>query len=70
MATRWSEVALGARMADMQEVEYRNTLAIASLIELLIEQGLVDPEQIRRKSLELDQASIAGATPLFRAAAK
>jgi len=57
-------------MADMQEVEYRNTLAIASLIELLIEQGLVDPEQIRRKSLELDQASIAGATPLFRAAAK
>ena len=67
MAARWNEVELGARMADMQEVDYRNTLAIASLIELLIEKGLVDAEELRRKSLELDRQAEVAATPLLRA---
>lgn len=56
----WEDVEFGARLADMREVDYRNTLAIASIIELLIERGLVDADALRRKSLELDRA--AGAT--------
>jgi len=64
MSVQWNEVEFGARLADMQEVDYRNTLAIASLIELLIERGLLDADELRRKSLELDRAAGDAAKPV------
>ncbi len=63
MSVRWNEVEFGARLADMQEVDYRNTLAIASVIELLIEQGLLDADALRHKSAELDRAAGTAAKP-------
>lgn len=57
MAVPWSEIEFGARLADMQEVDYRNTLAVATLIELLIEHGVITPEELRRKSAELDRTA-------------
>ncbi len=58
MAVPWSEIDFGARLADMQEVDYRNTLAVATLIELLIERGLITPQELRRKSAELDHNAV------------
>jgi hypothetical protein len=67
----WDEVRLLACLADMKEIDYRNTLAVASLIELLVERGVVDPEALARKARQLDAQIPAGAAsavvPLARA---
>lgn len=55
MATDWTQVEFGARLADMQEVNYRNTLAIASLIELLVDKGMIEAADLLRKSRDLDR---------------
>ncbi len=55
MAADWTQVEFGARMADMQEVDYRNTLAIAALIELLVDKGMIQPAELLRKSHDLDR---------------
>jgi hypothetical protein len=44
-----------AQIGDMKEIEYRNTLAITSIIELLLEKGIVSREDISRKAEELDK---------------
>lgn len=49
-----TEVALGAQLADMKDVDYRNTLAIASLIELLTEKGVISRQELARKAQTLD----------------
>ena len=48
------EVQWGAQLADLKDVDYRNTLAIASLIELLIEKGVMKREEFLAKSRSLD----------------
>lgn len=60
MATGWDEVRWGACMADMKEVDYRNTLAIAALVEVLASKGLIDLDALAAKAAELDR----GAEPL------
>ena len=54
LAHDWSTVLFGARLADMRDVDYRNTLAIASLIELLVQKGIVTPDELADKSRTLD----------------
>ena len=57
MAANWTQVELGAHIADMQEVNYRNTLAIASLIELLVDKGMIEAADLLRKSRDLDRSA-------------
>ena len=57
MAGGWDEVRWGACIADMKEVDYQNTLAIAALIEVLANKGLLDLEALGRKAAELDRAA-------------
>ncbi len=66
MAGRWHEVQFGAQLADLKEVEYRNTLAIASLLELLIAKGVVTAAEVRAKSLQLDRQAEAEVAHRFR----
>lgn len=66
MAARWDEVQFGAQLADLKEVEYRNTLAIASLLELLIAKGVVTAAEVRGKSLQLDRQAEAEVAHRFR----
>jgi hypothetical protein len=54
MASAWDGILLGAQLADMKEIDYRNTLAIASLIECLVERGILDRRQLAAKARELD----------------
>lgn len=43
------------QIADIKETEYKNTLAIASIIEVLIEKGLINKNDIALKAKQLDQ---------------
>ncbi|HPT78095.1 MAG TPA: hypothetical protein PK830_03205 [Candidatus Atribacteria bacterium] len=44
-----------SQLGDMKEVEYKNTLAITSIIELLVEKNIISREDIARKAAELDE---------------
>ena len=46
-----------AQLSDMKEIDYRNTLAIASIIEVLIDKGIIDRNDIARKARQLDSMS-------------
>lgn len=48
------EVQLIAKLADLQEVDYHNTLVLHSVIELLVAKGLFTHEELRTKMTELD----------------
>jgi hypothetical protein len=44
-----------AQIGDMKEVEYRNTLAITSIIEILLEKNIISREDFAKKAEELDK---------------
>jgi len=48
------EVQLIAKLADLQEVDYHNTLVLHALIELLVEKGLLTLEELTTKVQALD----------------
>lgn len=52
------EIDIIGHLADLKEIDYRNTLAIATLIELFIEKGLCTRQEFTRKAKELDAATI------------
>ncbi|MCL6449990.1 MAG: hypothetical protein K6T75_01660 [Acetobacteraceae bacterium] len=47
-------VRLIAHLGDMEEVDYRNTLALVALIELLAEKGLLTREEVALKAHSLE----------------
>ncbi|MCC7571407.1 hypothetical protein KO465_08835 [Candidatus Micrarchaeota archaeon] len=49
-----NDVDMVSQLGDMKEIDYRNTLAIASLIELLIDKGILDRHEIAKKARLLD----------------
>ena len=51
------------QIADMKEIEYKNTLAIASIIELLIDKGVISKNDIAKKALALENMSFEGLEP-------
>jgi hypothetical protein len=52
------EINLIAQIADLKEVNYKNTLVITTLVELLVEKGLMTRSDIitKVKDLEVDLA--------------
>lgn len=52
-----NEVDVIAQIGDLKDIDYRNTLAIATLIELLIEKKVFTRQEFRRKSYQLDRLS-------------
>ena len=53
-----NDIDVLAQLGDLKEVDYRNTLAIASLIELLVEKGVLTIDDISNKSKMLDSMSV------------
>lgn len=53
-----NDIDIIAQIGDMKDTDYRNTLAIASIIEVLIEKGIIDRNDIARKARQLDSMSI------------
>lgn len=46
------------QLGDLKEIDYRNTLAIATLIELLTEKGVITLREFSEKSYHLDNMSL------------
>lgn len=59
-------VELIGQIADLKEIDYRNTLAIAALIELLIEKGLITKNDFTQKARELELSTEAEITLVRR----
>jgi len=54
--TARERINLFATLADMKEVDYRNSLAVSALIELLIEKGLITRQEVAARAQMLDAA--------------
>ncbi|MFT9494244.1 hypothetical protein [Anaerosolibacter sp.] len=52
------DIDIYAQLGDLKEVDYRNTLAIATLIEILHEKGLVTRREFSQKAQQLDAMTI------------
>lgn len=50
MAQDWHYLDLAARLGDLKDDQYRQLLALSTLIELLVEKGVLTPEEIRSKA--------------------
>lgn len=53
--TAWDQVNAIAQIADLKEANYRNTLALSALIELLVEKGILTPDDFHRKAAGMEQ---------------
>ncbi len=53
-----NSVDIIAQISAMKDIDYRNTLAIASVIEILIEKGIIKRNDIAVKARQLDSMSI------------
>jgi hypothetical protein len=53
-----NEIDILAQIGDMKEIDYRNTLAIASIVEILVEKGIIERNDIARKAKQLDSMSL------------
>ena len=49
------ELNLIGQIGDMKEINYKNTLAIASVIEILLEKNIITYNEIKNKAQELDE---------------
>jgi hypothetical protein len=47
-----------SQIADLKEIDYKNTLAIACIIELLIENGIINRSDVSKKAYELENATL------------
>lgn len=48
-----------SQLADLKEIDYKNTLAITSIIELLIEKGVLDRHEVAEKAQFLENQTMA-----------
>ncbi|HZG57308.1 hypothetical protein [Paenibacillus sp.] len=51
----WDHVQTMAQLADLKEANYRNTLALSAMIELLVEKGILAPDEFHRKAAALER---------------
>lgn len=52
------DVNIVSQIGKLKDTDYRNTLAIATLIELLIEKGVITKQEFSAKSYQLDNMSL------------
>lgn len=50
---------IASHIADLKDTDYKNTLAAAVLVELLIDKGIFTRQEFTHKARELEQASLA-----------
>lgn len=61
-----NSIEMVGQIADLKEVDYKNTLAVATLIELLIEKGIITRGEFSQKARELELATEAEITLMRR----
>lgn len=47
-------LSLASQVSDMKHDHYRQLLAISTLIELLVEKGILTPEEISEKASQME----------------
>ena len=50
---------IAGQLADLKSIDSKNTLAIAVLIDLLIDKGIFTRQEFAQKAQELESASLA-----------
>jgi len=50
----WRFLDLASQVSEMKHDHYKQLLAISTLIELLVDKGILTPEEIRRKAAEME----------------
>jgi hypothetical protein len=50
----WHYLDLASQVSDMKHDHYRQLLALSTLIELLVEKGLLTPDEIRDKAAQME----------------
>lgn len=53
-----NKLDLISQVSDLKEIDYRNTLALATLIELLVEKDIITRQEFAKKSYSLDNMSL------------
>ncbi len=48
-------INLYATLADLKDVDYKNTLAITTLIDLLVEKGIISRAEMAERARRLDE---------------
>ncbi len=46
------------QIKDLRDIDYRNTLAIATLVEILVENGFISYHSFAKKAEKLDNMSL------------
>ncbi|BFH65997.1 MULTISPECIES: hypothetical protein [Paenibacillus] len=57
-------VQMMAKLGDLKDEHYRNTLALSTIVELLIDKGILTREEVERKAAELDQFMVHSPYPM------
>ncbi len=57
-------VQMMAKLGDLKDEHYRNTLALSTIIELLVDKGILTREEVERKAAELDQFMVHSPYPM------
>jgi hypothetical protein len=52
------EIDIICELAELKDIDYKNTLAITSLIELLIEKKVITRQEMGAKAREIDEMSL------------
>lgn len=63
-------IDIGGHLSDMKDVDYRNTLAISTLLELLIEKDIISQEEFAHKAALLESETMAEIIKKRRSALK
>jgi hypothetical protein len=55
--SRMDEINLVGKLADLKESHYLQSLLLSSLIDILIDKGIITAEELTNKAQELDLAA-------------
>ncbi|WP_181438610.1 hypothetical protein [Paenibacillus sambharensis] len=62
----WDQVNMTAKLADMKDQHYQMLLAFHSMLDILIDKGLISRDELERKAAALDAESEAAISSLLR----
>ncbi|MFB9279325.1 hypothetical protein [Cohnella cellulosilytica] len=50
----WRFLDLASQVSEMKHDNYKQLLALSTLIELLVDKGILTPEEIRQKASDME----------------
>lgn len=53
-----SDVDILSQITDLKEIDYKNTLLITSLIELLVENNIINKSELAKRIKTLDEYAV------------